>query len=373
MQRTQLVIAVLVVLVGVHLAGWCDTPAGQKLPDSELLWYDLMSLDIEGRAWTETESFYDRLPAKAKEMIPKAVWNLSLQSAGMNARFVTDAQEIAVAWELRSARLAMSHMAATGVSGIDLYCRYEDTWRWLGTGRPEKYPSNRYTVAKELDPGEREYRVYLPLYNGVNEVLIGVPEGAVFRKAAPYPAEIAKPIVFYGTSIMQGGCASRPGMAFSSILGRRLDRPIVNLGFSGNGKMQPGMESLIAELDAAVFFIDCLPNMGGADVEKRAEIFVRALREAHPETPIILAEDRTYGYAYLKPKTRETQEQRRDALRAVYDKLVGEGMAGLHPVPGEGQVGDDAEGMVDGSHPTDLGMMRMADFYEPYLRKALGE
>ena len=161
------------------------------------------------------------------------------------------------------------------------------------------------TLVSGLAELEREFLLYLPLYNGVSAVEIGVPGNRELQAGAPRPASRSKPIVFYGTSITQGGCASRPGMVHTAILGRRLDRPVINLGFSGNGLMEPEMATLLAKLDPAVFVLDCLPNMTPNLVKERVEPFVRTLRRSHPTTPIVLAEDRTYSNAPIVPESRE--------------------------------------------------------------------
>ena len=165
----------------------------------------------------------------------------------------------------------------------------------------------------------REYLLYLPLYNGVSSVEIGLPKCSALAKAPPRPEGYERPIVVYGTSITQGGCDSRPGMVHTAILGRRLDRPVVNLGFSGNGKMEPELAALLAELDPAAYVIDCLPNMTAEEVGARVEPFVRALRAARPGTPIVLAEDRTYdlGGVFVHPTRRTIQ-----AVSVNRDKVV---------------------------------------------------
>ena len=342
-----------------------------EIEGSPLLWYDLRALDVEGKGWTDTESFYDRLPAKAKGKVPNSVWGLSLASAGMSARFTTDATAISARWKLRQKRIGMHHMAPSGVSSLDLYVRHESAWRWLGYTPAREFPSNEGSFVTGLSPESREYQIYLPLYNGVEEVLIGLPKEATLSKAPTYPKDKRKPIVFYGTSITQGACASRPGMAYPAIIGRRLNRPTINLGFSGNGRMQPGVEAIFPELDAVLFVIDCLPNMGGSEVRERALPFLRTLRERHPATPIILTEDRDYGQAFLRKETRDGQTDRRNALRETYDTLQAEGVPNLHYIPATGQIGTDGEALVDGSHPNDLGMMRLADAFAPVIEEVL--
>ncbi|MBN1442046.1 MAG: SGNH/GDSL hydrolase family protein, partial [Planctomycetes bacterium] len=208
--------------------------------EAGIRWRDALELGIEGRGWSDTESPYDRLPARAKDVVRPPVWSLSLDSAGMCVRFITDATSIHARWTLRSKSLAMPHMPATGVSGLDLYFKGTDgRWRWLAVGRPTAFPTNEARLAADLPPGKREYLLYLPLYNGVTSVEIGVPEAATIEKAPPRGPGERKPIVFYGTSITQGGCASRTGMVHTAILGRWLEHPVINLGFSGNGRMEP--------------------------------------------------------------------------------------------------------------------------------------
>lgn len=339
----------------------------------EIHWTNARELDVEGKGWTDTKAFYDRLPARAEGVVPGPVWGLSRHSAGLCVRFTSDTTAIHARWTVLNGNLAMPHMPATGVSGLDLYVKTSaGRWHWLGVGQPVQSPTNTSALVSGLPAGRRDYLLYLPLYNGVTSLEIGVPDGSSVEKSTPRTEDHRKPIVFYGTSITQGGCASRAGAVHTAILGRRLDRPVINLGFSGSGRMEPAMATLEAELDPAVYVLDCLPNMSSAEVTERVEPFVRTLRKAHPQTPIILAEDRFYSQASLLPGQMHHNTENHKALKAVYDRLVADGVQGLHYLPGEGQLGSDGEGTVDGSHPTDLGFVRMADAFEPVLRKALG-
>jgi lysophospholipase L1-like esterase len=334
--------------------------------DAHTRWHDIRDWGIEGKGWADTERFFDRLPARAKEKVRPPVWDLSRHSAGMCVRFQSDGMAISARWTLLSANLAMSHMPASGVSGLDLYAQDEEgRWRWLGVGRPESAPNAQAQLVAGLPPGRRAFLLYLPLYNGVESVEVGLPSGAT---AEPLPPRTTKPVVFYGTSIVQGGCASRPGMAYTAILGRRLDRAVINLGFSGNGTMDPEIADLMAELDPCAYVLDCLPNLNPADVAQRTEPFVRTLRAARPTAPIVLVEDRSWTNAAFLPSLRDYHAANRAALRRAFDRLLAAGVGQLHCVPGEPLLGDDGEATVDGSHPTDLGFLRMADALEPILR-----
>ncbi|MFT5328291.1 MAG: hypothetical protein ACI8P0_006204 [Planctomycetaceae bacterium] len=348
--------------------------AGQADKDG-VAWYGAHDIGVEGQEWSDTESPFDRLPARAKEQVRPAVWGLSKQSAGLCVRFVTDATTIHARWTLTSARLEMNHMPATGVSGLDLYAKTKTvdeaggTFRWLAVGRPAA-KSNSVKLVSGIPKGSREYMLYLPLYNGVESVEIGIPKGASIWKPKARRSGL-KPIVFYGTSITQGGCASRPGMVHTAILGRWLDAPVVNLGFSGNGRMEAEVATLMAEIDSSVFVIDCLPNISAGDVTTRTEPLVKILRKAHPTTPIVLVEDRSYTDSFFLASKRQRNLTSRVALMAVFERLKKAGDANLHYISGEDLIGDDGEGTVDSSHPTDLGFLRQSEAFMKVLRPIL--
>lgn len=331
-------------------------------------WHDVQEWGIEGRAFDDTEKYFDRLPGRAKGVVRDAVWNLSRHSAGMMVRFRTDATAIHTDHVVTSANLAMPHMPATGVSGLDLYAKDDDgQWKWVAVTRPTAQQMN-VVIAKNLKPGARDYAIYLPLYNGTESLKIGVPAGSTFEPIAP---RTEKPIVFYGTSITHGACASRPGMPHPSILGRRLNLPVINLGFSGNGKLEKEVGQFLVELDPAVFVLDCLPNMGAKEVEERTEPIVLQLRTAHPDVPIVLVEDRTYANSWIMPSRQQRNDSSRAAFNAAYERMLDAGVEKLFYVSGETLLDKNRDDTTDGSHPSDLGFYNQANAIEPALRKAL--
>jgi lysophospholipase L1-like esterase len=365
--------AILAVLASLHaMAEPIDPAKAKPNADNTLLWYNALDLGLEGQGWTNHKHHYDRFPAEAEGVVPAPVWSLSQDSAGLCVRFQTDSPVVHARWSLRSDNLAMPHMPATGVSGLDLYVRQNDRWIWVANGRPEKPKDNDAALLTNAPEGLHEYLLYLPLYNGTDSLEIGIAPGKSLSKAPAYPPERAKPVLVWGTSIVQGGCAARPGMAYTAILGRRLDMPFINLGFSGNGKMDPPVTDLIAKLDVAAYVIDCAPNMSNELITERTEPLVNTLRKAHPDTPIVFVENVPYQQSdYLAP-TREGYTKKNELLRAAYDRLTAAGVKGLYYVPSTDLLGHDGEATVDGTHPTDLGFMRMADAIEPTLREALG-
>jgi hypothetical protein len=339
---------------------------------NSLTWYDLRDLNVEGRGWTNTERFYDRLPADAQAKVRPPVWDLSHHSAGMCVRFVTDATAIHARWVLTNPWLSLPNMSPTGVSGLDLYVKTDlGDWHWLAVGQPTAQTNNVVLIAN-LIPGKREYLLYLPLHNGLQSAAIGVSAPALVANAGPWGPGERKPILFYGTSIQHGLCASRPGMVHSSILGRRFHWPTINLGFSGNGKMEPELAALLAQLDPSIYVLDCLPNMVADEITERVEPFVRKLRSAHPSTPIVLVEDRTMQDSFLVAGRMQYYHLKdRAALKASFDRLQQSGVQQLYCIPGEHLLGDDGEGSVDGSHPNDLGFMRQAEIFSQTLSPLL--
>jgi lysophospholipase L1-like esterase len=340
--------------------------------DVNVVWHDVRTLTVEGQGWPEKElkAPFDRLPAKAEGKVRSAVWGLSHDSAGICVRFASDSPAIHCRWTVLKTNLALPHMAATGVSGVDLYVQTGSGWHWLATGRPTN-TTNSVALVTALRKERHEYLLYLPLYNGVSSVEIGINRETAI---SPLPREDkgAKPIVFWGTSITQGGCASRTGMVHTAILGRRFNVPVINLGFSGNGKMEPEVAELLAEVDAAVYVIDCLPNCTASEVTERTAPLVRILRKARPATPIVLVEDRSYADAFLIAARKGRNATARAALQTEFNKLIAAGEKNLHYIAGETLLGADGEDTVDGSHPTDLGFVRQAEAMAKVLRPLVG-
>jgi hypothetical protein len=337
----------------------------------ELDWYDARKFNVEGLGFRDLKSPYDRLPARAEGVVRQVVWDLSRDSSGVLVRFTAATKTIQARWTLTNKTLAGPTITAVASSGLDLYAKTDaGRWHWLGIGRPTKFPDNTDTLANGLPPGTREYMIYLPLRNAVTSLEIGVSKGSTIERA-PGRAAGSKPIVFYGTSITHGISSSRPGMTHVAMLGRMFNREVINLGFSGNGRMEPEVTKFVAELDPAVFVLDCLPNMTAKDIDERAEACVKTIRAAHPRTPILLVEDRNYADDFLNASRRERNETNHAAMRAVYAKLQRDKVTDLHYLPADNLLGDDGEGTIDGSHPTDLGFLRQATEFQKALRKVL--
>ena len=335
---------------------------------------------IEGQAWTkEVQHPFDRLPARAQKDVREQVWNLSKHSAGLMIRFRSNAENIVVRYGVKGNH-AMNHMPATGVSGVDLYAISSDgEWLWCRGGRSfADTITYRFNNLRPNDPYHkmgREYRLYLPLYNSVDWLEIGVAEGRYFR---PLPVRMEKPIVVYGTSIAHGACASRPGMAWTSILGRKIDRPLINLAFSGNGRLEPELINLLTEIDAKMYILDCLPNLtrpkiyDDEELKRRVLTSVRALKEKRPGVPVLLVDHAGYTDGFITPGRMTTYQRINRIQKEAFSQLKAEGHQDLYYLT-RAELNLGLEGTVDGTHPNDLGMMQYAEGYEKAVRSILKE
>jgi lysophospholipase L1-like esterase len=328
---------------------------------------------ISGQAWpAEVAEPYDRLPARAEKDVTKNVWYLSHQSAGLAIRFSSNAPSITVRYKVKG-EFAMPHMPSTGVSGVDLYAiNKHGGWEWTAGGYSFKDTVTYQFV--NLGTASREYRLFLPLYNNVSWMEIGVPDNASFT---PIPLRKEKPIVIYGTSIAQGGCASRPGLAWTGMLERRMDREVINLGFSGNGQLDPPVINLLTEIDAKIYVLDCLPNLSGGSftpeiVKERLINAVQTLRKKRPNTPILLAAHSGESVHSLNTDLEKTFSTINKTLTETYAELKAKKIPGLYILT-EAEMNLGSEGTVDGVHPNDIGMDRYAIAYEKSIRKILEE
>lgn len=317
---------------------------------------------------------YTRLPDVLKDSLVTDCWRRSLNSTGLGFRFATDSKAVAVRYELMSGN-HMNHMADTGIKGCDLYTLTKDGWRYVNTLRPGEGLHQEKVFVKNLDGQMHEYMIYLPLYDGVTKMEIGVDQKAsLIRPQVDSPKASRGKVVFYGTSIMQGGCASRTGMCGTNIIQRELDIECVNFGISGQGKMYQPMANMMAAMDDVVcYVIDPVPNCTEKQCDTLTYGFVKTLRNAHPDVPIIMVEGPLYPYTPYDSYFRSYLPAKNAAYYKNYLKLKKENPKNLYYVTSDGLQAEFDEGTVDACHLTDLGFRAYADKLEKVLRKVLGK
>ena len=335
---------------------------GQNSPQisKNIIYYGKDFFRLEGTVIPDSlkENRYDRLPFSYKNIVRDSLWELSKASAGMSIRFFSNSKSISVKWTLLN-DFKMNHMAETGIKGVDLYFKNKNNWQYLNTGRPEGI-KNESSLIDNMSTEMREFKIFLPLYDGISNIEVGIDSKSIIEKPI---RNGNKPIIFYGTSITQGGCASRPGMAHTNIISRKLNIDCINFGFSGNGRMEQSIAKLISDLDPLFYVIECMPNMINAEnITNKTIPLVNTIRDKNPETPIILVENFISEPSVLDKKGKEWIEKMNRALKDEYEKMIENGYSNLFYVNSKNATGRDHEGTVDGVHFTDLGFLRYADF-----------
>ena len=319
-------------------------------------WISADALVVEGAGWPQAAADLRRLPARAEKIVRPEVWQRACSPAGLSVGLRTSASRLAARWTLTA---AAPEAPSLRTFGLDCYGRRDDgRWCWVGVGQPR--PGQRQEAplnSGDLDGRRRDYRVYLPLGCGVADLAIGIPDGTPWE---PAPPDTRPPVVIYGTSIVQGAGVSRPGLCWPSILGRRLDWPVVNLGFSSHGTMDGELASLTGEIDAALVVVDCLPNLQPEQVSQRLPRWVEMFRAARPRTPILCVGDRLFGDGGLVPLRRVRQAAGSAAQREAVQRLQAT-TEGVHLLDERNFFGDDFDGSTDTVHPNDIGALRMAE------------
>ncbi|MCH5219879.1 MAG: SGNH/GDSL hydrolase family protein [Muribaculaceae bacterium] len=336
-------------------------------------------LRIINKAFDDTERTFSRLPADIKDSIPEGrdLWDRQQCSTGIGVRFATNSSRIGVKYELLW-DTHLIHMADTGLKGTDLYIFEGDSvWRHVNTNRPyvkkdadgNKTKLVESTYVSNLDGDMHEYMIYLPLYDGIEELFVMVDSSAVITPGNLDIIDKNRRIVAYGTSILQGGCASRTGMAATNIISRELNAEVMNLGFSGEGKMDNFMAYAMARIpDVDVYLIDPVPNCTEMMCDTLTYDFINILRTLRPEVPIVMLEGPLYPYYRYDSMFNKYLPAKNAAYHRNYERLIAENPANLYYVTAEGLDGPEDDGTVDGIHLTDLGFRHYADKLVPVLR-----
>ncbi|OGV50571.1 MAG: hypothetical protein A2X49_12250 [Lentisphaerae bacterium GWF2_52_8] len=338
----------------------------KQADDNGLAWYsaDEKPLELVGFNWYHQDKIFRRMPLKTEEPLPEGVEWLAWHCAGGQLRFRSDSSRLMLKAEIRNKEL-MDHMTQTGSNGFDLY---------LGGPGPLKYRSSaRFKLLeteyncelfKESRREMRDFVINFPLYNGVNKFAIGLDAGCAIEAPAAWSDK--RKIAVYGSSITQGGCASRPGMAYTNILSRDLKMPVYNYGFSGSGRGEPIVAKCLAEIqDVSLFILDYEANChqpGG--LETTLPVFIDILRVKHPVTPILVVSRINYSV------NDERLSERREIQHNEVKRRHAAGDKNIYFLDGDCLLERDYdECTVDGVHPNDLGFYRMAKNMAPTIRK----
>ncbi len=339
----------------------CMTAAAQ-----DQSYTDAKQLTLIGKA-QPINAFYHRVDTARYKDMPLPVKKLFTNCAGLAIVFKTNSPVISAKWQTTDTA-APNNMTAIASMGLDLYIKRDGKWVFAGVGRP-KGNNTVANLVSNMDDSEKECLLYLPLYDEVLNLQIGVASNSHIEPAAnPFKGKI----VIYGSSILQGASASRPGMAYPARLSRKYGLNFINLGLSGNGKMEKAVADMVADIDADAFVLDCAPNPSPEQITERTAYLVKTIREKHPKAPIVMIPSvvREGGNFDLKIKERVASQNRN--FKTEYEKLKAQGIKELYYIEGD-LLGTDHEASVDGIHPNDLGFDRMLQVIEPPLMKILSK
>jgi len=324
-------------------------------------------LTVSGLNWFEEDKpALRRLPARLKDTFRPPVWGLAQNPSGGRIRFKTDSLTLVVVAQNPDAS-TMHHMTTVGQSGLDLYV---DGY-YIASAWPNKEAKIRADWRLGMEKKMRDVTIYLPLYKGVAISEIILTAGSKIE--APSPFALPKPVVYYGSSITQGGCAENPGLSYQSIVSRRLNLDHVNLGFSGNGMGEPAVAQALAEIDAAAYVLDYWANPGVEVYRDTLPVFVDILRAKHPETPILLTGPFYFSKERVDSALAAKQNEKRRIAHDFVEARRKAGDGNISFVDGNEMLSSEqVEGLVDGVHGNSLGFYFCAKGLEPHLRKVLG-
>ena len=335
-----------------------------KINKDDIKFYDIKSEPFKIYGVFYQNGKFRRMPEAVAEKVSDGVRRLHANTAGGRVRFKTDSKYVAINAKMSDLG-KMPHFALTGSIGFDLYVRVDDNDRYMGTYLPPFDVTDSYESIIEFDEAEmREITINFPLYSEVCELYIGLSENAQVLEHDDYKYE--KPIVYYGSSITQGGCASRPGNSYQAIISRRFDTDYINLGFSGNAKAEDEIAEYIKLLDMSIFVYDYDHNSPNCEhYENTHKKMFKTIRKAHPDIPIIMM-SRPKHYLNMGEKKRV------EIMTKTFENAKANGDNNVYMLTGKDLTtlcGN--EGTVDNVHPNDFGFASMAQALGDLLEKEI--
>ncbi|MDR3146426.1 MAG: SGNH/GDSL hydrolase family protein [Treponema sp.] len=328
-----------------------------NIKEPELVWLGVRRppFRLYGFFDARNQPVFRRIPEEIARAVSPALISLHTNTAGGRLRFRTDSPYVAIRAEMPGA-CHMAHMPLTGSAGFDLYAYKKRHHRYAGTFTPPPDMTEGYEALINTGPGAmRDYLINFPLYSDVTDLYIGLHRDYRVEEGAPYAND--KPVVFYGSSITQGGCASRPGNSYQNFISRQLDMDYLNLGFSGNGKAEPAIATYMADLVMQAFVCDYDHNAPTTDyLLATHKPLYETIRRRQPDLPYLILSRPDFD------SNPEESRKRREIIYATYRDAVEGGDDRVYFIDGERLFGTHERGSctVDGCHPNDLGFYRMA-------------
>lgn len=336
-----------------------------KLDKSDIKFYSVLQEPFSIHGLMYENGKFRRMPENVANGVSEWIGYLHSNTSGGRVRFKTNSSYVAISAKMCNIG-KMDHFAITGSGGFDMYIRRNGEDKFTGTFRPSFDYEDGYESLFDFKSKEmREITINFPLYSDVCALYIGLEESAEIESPTPYAYE--KPIVYYGSSITQGGCASRPGNAYPSILSRKFNVDYINLGFSGSARGEQEIADYIASLDMQLFVYDYDHNAPNAEhLQNTHEKMFKTIRRAHPNLPVIMMTSTTMERFF------DSRKKRRDIIFQTYKNAREGGDENVYFWDGGKEFAPHEEfGTVEGCHPNDYGFVAIAKSLENVIKEIL--
>ena len=346
-------------------AGFMTSITSIAQKNESFRYVDAEKLTLVGKI-ADTKNRYHRIDTVLYPDLPARVKVLLTNSAGLALSFKTNSSVITAKWCVTKSKAA-SNLTPIAHKGLDLYIKRNGQWQFAGVGRPTG-ECTEDEIVENMDNSEKECLLYLPLYDELTKLEIGVAESATL---VPVPSPFEKRILIYGSSIVQGASASRPGLAYPAMLSRATGLNFLNMGLSASAKMEKAVADLVAGTPADAYILDCVPNSSPEQIKERTAYLVEQIRNLHPSAPIIVMQSVIREHGYFNNKVGERVKQQNLQIKKEFESLQKKGVKYLYFIPAENFLGKDHEGSTDGIHPNDLGFFRMVQEIQPVMVEVL--
>jgi hypothetical protein len=353
--KKQLLIGLIAVIAlgkSTHLLAQTDS----------IVYTDASTLYMSGKLFNTTNP-YQRIDTAKYPALPAPVKRLLTHSAGLAICFTSNSTSISAKWCINKP-LTYSNMTTINSQGLNLYVQKNGKWQFAGVAKPDKKKCTEFVIVENMEKGEKKFMLYLPTYNELNSLEIGVERGSTIKSM---PDVYKKRIAVYGSSVTQGASASRSGLAYPAMLSRHLGYDFINIGMSGSAKMEPAVVAMVNDVEADAYLLDCIPNASVQQIKDRTLNMVMAVQKAHPGKPIILLNSISREQGFVDLKMGATVVAQNKAADSIANILLKRHTKDFYFIDVKAFFGDDHEASTDYAHPNDLGSYRFVQKLEPIV------
>jgi GDSL-like lipase/acylhydrolase family protein/SGNH-like hydrolase/esterase family protein len=331
-----------------------------------IVYTDASTLYISGKFFNTTNP-YQRIDTAKYPALPAPVKRLLTHSAGLAICFTSSSTSVSAKWCINKP-LTYSNMTTINSQGLNLYVQKDGKWQFAGVAKPGNKKCSEAVIVENMVKGEKKFMLYLPTYNELNSLEIGVEQGSTIKSM---PDGFKKRIAVYGSSVTQGASASRSGLAYPAMLSRHFGYDFMNIGMSGSAKMEPAVVDMVNDVEADAYFLDCIPNASVQQIKDRTLNMVMAIQKAHPGKPVILLNSISREQGFVDMKMGATVAAQNKAADSIGHFLLSRHTRDFYFIDVKYFFGDDHEASTDYAHPNDLGNYRFVQKLEPILADIL--